>query len=119
MNIYEYVGEKGDLVFTKAGIAIAYRFIRIVHGGRGAYVEIPNDKIILQNLYLPEGQEWRIGNIDVYYVEMRSMCETNAKLYFQQKTVEYADYKIGCWYVSPRDLQDFEVTGKYEPETID
>jgi len=114
MNKYTYTGTKGDLLCTKDGLAIAYRFNRIVHGGRGAYVEIPNNKVVLQNLYLPEGQEWRIGNIDVYYVEMRSLCETNAKFYFQQKLVEYADYQIGCWYVSPRDLQDFEVIGKYE-----
>ncbi len=114
MNRYEYTGTKGDLICTKNGLAIAYRFNRVVHGGRGAYVEIPNEKILLQNLHLPEGQEWRIGNPNVYYVEMRSLCSGNVKLYFQQKLVDYADYQIGCWYVSPRDLQDFEVIGKYE-----
>lgn len=40
-----------------------------------------------------------------YYKEWRSETD-NVKAYFQLKTVDYADYKIGRIYISPFDLYD-------------
>lgn len=113
MNKYKYVGKEG-YIKTKVGLAIARGFERIVHGGRGAYVEIHNDDILLQNIQIPDDQLWRVGNDMAYYVESRSLCSNRVKFYFQQKLVDYADYKIGFWYVSPIDLQDFETDGIYQ-----
>ena len=47
---------------------------------------------------------WRLDNEKVYYWEFRSMDVSNVMIYFQMKTVNYADYKIGFFYVDPEDV---------------
>jgi hypothetical protein len=37
-------------------------------------------------------------------VEWRSKDQNNVKIYEQSKTVDYADYKMGLFYVSPFEL---------------
>ncbi len=91
-------------VFTKSGLQIAHNFERIVHGGRGDYIEISLDDIIELSIIVPENQVWRLDNEKVYYWEFRSMDISNVMIYFQKKLVKYADYKIGFWYVDPEDV---------------
>jgi len=114
MNKYAYSGDNPTEIKTKGGILIAVGFSRVVHGQRGAYVEIPDDLVVKNNLYVPEDKMWR-GSKEyikkVYYTEWRST--DNIKFYHQKKYVDYADYQPGMWYVSPRDLQDFETVGTY------
>jgi hypothetical protein len=37
-------------------------------------------------------------------VEWRTKDQSNVKVYEQSKTVDYADYKVGLYYISPFDL---------------
>ena len=109
MNRYEFKGERP--LRTKVGRIIARDFERIVHGGRGAYVEIANKDIITEELKL-------VSAPHSYYKEFRTGTD-RVKFYYQLRTVKYADYKVGFWYVSPRDLQGFEVVKKVLPNKPD
>jgi len=37
-------------------------------------------------------------------VEWRTKDQSNVKVYEQKRRVEYADYKVGLFYISPFDL---------------
>jgi len=37
-------------------------------------------------------------------VEWRTKDQSNAKVYDQKRTVDYANYKVGLFYISPFDL---------------
>ena len=91
-------------VFTKSGLQIANDFERIVHGGRGDYIEISQHQIIGLNIYMPLSEKWRMHYGMAYYLEFRSDDISNIKIYHQMRTVDYADYKIGYFYVSPEDV---------------
>ncbi len=113
MNKYRFTGQLP--ISTKAGIPVADKFTRIVHGGRGAYVEFDEDDLYLDKLHVPENQKWRMESSYVPYYGWWE-TEDGIKVYHQIKPVDYADYKVGMWYISPRDLQGFEVEGKYDLE---
>lgn len=91
-------------VFTKSGLQIAHDYERIVHGKRGDYIEISNEQMIGLNIYVPKDQEWRLYNEKVYYVEFRTGDVSNVKIYHQMRTVKYADYKEGFFYLDPEDV---------------
>lgn len=91
-------------LYSKAGLLLANDYNKIVVGGRGTYIEILPGQIVLDHFYIPHCKEYRLNDKRVYYVEYRSICPTYAKLYFQLKTVKYADYIIGRYYISPNDL---------------
>ncbi len=125
MNEYKYTGDVPDGVpsgarnripiYTKGGIQVATGFSRVVHGGRGAYVEFRPDHIINENMSIPPLQAWRLlptKENPAYYEEYRT--KDGIKVYHQRRTVDYADYVVGKWYISPRDLVGFEIVGKYD-----
>jgi len=103
-------------VFTKSGLQIAHNFERIVHGGRGDYIEISAKQIIQTSIYVPEHAEWRFEiewdedgkngkrKWDCYYLEFRSNDISNIMIYLQRRLVGYADYKIHYFYVDPSDV---------------
>lgn len=90
------------------GTPLAQGYVRIVHGGRGDYVEIDHAAVLWDNFHIPADQAWRFKDpnwIDkVYYVEYRSKGRSNVKLYDQKRLVGYADYKIGMCYIDPADI---------------
>ena len=97
------VVSSNDLQFyTKTGLLIATGYDRLVIGKRGPYVEFSD--VVLDNIHIPNEQKYRLDSLVVYYDEYRTNDECNVKVYFQKKTVKYADYKIGKWYISPYDL---------------
>jgi hypothetical protein len=91
-------------LFSKKGTLLCSGYNRIVVGGRGPYVEFNDDQINLKSFHIPKDQLYRLTDRRVYYIELRSIDESNVKLYYQLQTVAYADYKIGMFYVSPYDL---------------
>ena len=95
-------GETIDL-FTKTGLKVASGYSRIVVGKRGPYVEFSDDQLSLDNFYVPEDQKWRFHSLNSFYEEYRTK-QDNVKIYHQRKVVDYADYRIGMWYISPFDL---------------
>jgi DNA repair photolyase len=82
---------------TVTGLHVATGYTRVVVGGRGPYVEFQPAQIIEKNLHKPEQRH-------VYFDEWRSNDDSNVMVYDQKRTVAYADYKVGKFYISPTDL---------------
>jgi len=89
---------------TKSGLVIANDYTRIVHGGRGDYIEIDKTQIVETNINIPESEKWRREYGMAYYLEFRSNDENSVKIYYQLRTVSYADYQIGFYYVAVGDV---------------
>jgi len=89
------------------GPAISTGYTRVVVGGRGAYLEIDPSQIIRDQLELQPGEEYRFTNEEwkkkVFYGWHRTK-EGHRKVYEQFKYVGYADYKIGCFYIDPKEV---------------
>lgn len=90
-------------------------FVRVVHGGRGNYVELTKDQILIKlepkyNTTIPE----QVSDEPFYYYWLKPI-NREEKIYWQVKTVSYADYKIGYYYISPDFLKPFdEIKPKYK-----
>jgi hypothetical protein len=97
-------GNSTLLFFSKSNLHLSTGYVRVVIGGRGPYVEFTDRQLQMQNVTLPEEEEYRIDDRRTYYVEYRSKCDSYVKIYVQKRTVAYADYKIGYCYISPFDL---------------
>jgi len=89
-------------VYFKDGTFFANDYIRIVHGKRGKYMELLKDqiKIKLKPKYNCELPNNIIGNEPFYYYWLEPENRTE-KIYWQARLVNYADYKIGLYYISP------------------
>ena len=83
-------------------------FVRVVHGGRGDYVELTKGQISVELIprfkgtVLPEN----VSDELFYYYWLKPVGREE-KVYWQVKTVSYANYKIGYYYISPDYLQPF------------
>jgi hypothetical protein len=116
MEIINYINEFPNLAnkikfYTETGLLVSNGCVRVVSGGRGQYIEFNNDNIVLYNFHIPKDKKYKLNSPFVYYHEFRSNDNANIKLYHQIKTVSYADYKIGSWYISPKLLYtDYKIT---------
>lgn len=99
------VGDETTLFLTNNGYRLAQGYNRVVFGGRGAYVEFQPRHIFHTNIHIPENQLFRLSDPRIYYIEFRSGDESNVKVYYQMRTVAYADYKIGMFYICPTQLK--------------
>lgn len=107
MNKYKYTGNLDDFISTKNDFIVSKGFNRIVHGERGAYVELTNDQILVSQLYVKSENYWRFESSVVYYIAWHTLDDV--MVYQQLREVDYADYIIGNWYISPVFLANFEV----------
>ena len=89
---------------SHAGRLLAKGYERVVCGARGAYVEFTREQMVMSNLHIPNNETRRVWDKRYYYVEYRSLCKGNVKVYLQQRAVSYADYKVGFFYISVFDL---------------
>jgi len=114
MNRHEYqnrikipieFGDSTTKFLTKCGTHIATGYKRIVIGGRGPYIEFAEDNIIRENMNIPTDEMWRISSDTSFYIEYRTNDMCNVKIYLQKKTVNYADYQLHYYYISPFDLK--------------
>jgi hypothetical protein len=64
---------------------------------------------------VPAEELYRFNDPHVYYAEYRSHDQCNVKVYWQKKTVDYADYRVGRYYISPFDLVDGEDKDLIDP----
>lgn len=94
-------------VYLLDGTLFASGFNRVVHGGRGDYVEFEKEHILLP-LYSKFGNNIETDNLDIYYWWLIPEGHPDTKVYLQKKTVKYADYKIGKYYVSPSLFKNFK-----------
>ena len=110
--IPEILNLDGDLkysIYTKKNVLIATGYNRIVIGDYGAFIEFDKSQLVKENVKIKKGQEYRINNSvyneNVKYIWLTAKDTSDIKIYFQQKTVTYADYKIGFFYVSPYEIK--------------
>jgi len=116
MNLYEYIGWADDpILLKKSGVQIATGFNRVVHGGRGAYVEFTPEQIDIDSMFIPKDKEWRLRHPKAYYIEYRTL-EDFVMVYKQKLEVDYADYIPGLFYISPIHLRNFDVCGTYDTD---
>lgn len=94
-------------IYLKDGTLLAKSYRRIVHGERGDYVEFDKDDIIMPLLSKFNNDINKETN-DFYYYWLYPINHPNVKIYLQQKTVKYADYIVGKYYISPYLLKDFK-----------
>jgi hypothetical protein len=104
---------------TSTGLHVATGYTRGVIGGRGPYIEFLPGHLIWDSLHIPDEEKYRLEHPwkdEAFYVEWRTKDESNVKVYEQRKTVDYADYKVGLFYISPFDLyvEGGMVIGKLE-----
>lgn len=95
------------MIYLSNNHPIAKRIIRIVHGERGSYAEFEKEDMLFKNLIIPIRQKWRLRKEwkdKVFYIEWRTK-QGNIKVYQQLKTVDYADYKIGMFYISEESIK--------------
>lgn len=92
-------------LYITPNIILSDDYIRVVHGERGDYVEF--DKL---DITWP--LEYKFGepsnNPEHYYDWLYPRGFPNIKIYHQRRTVKYADYKIGKYYISPGLLYNFK-----------
>ena len=93
--------------YTMCGTLIATGYNRIVIGDYGAFLEFTPEQIC-GPLRVQPGQEYRINDPQfsdrVKYHWLTANDLSGVKVYFQQKTVSYADYIPGMYYISPYEL---------------
>jgi len=90
------------------GVQFANGYERVVHGGRGPYVELKKDNILHELISVFSNKVPDEINIhEPYYYYFLKPYKRQEKIYWQIKTVKYADYKIGMYYISPSLLLPF------------
>jgi len=94
-------------LYFKDGTLFANGYERVVHGGRGDYVELTKDQIQVEmrsrfNQILPKV----LSNEDFYYYWLVPNGR-DEKIYWQCNIVGYADYKRNFYYISPDLLLPF------------
>ena len=95
-------------LYFKDGVLFATGYERVVHGGRGDYVELTKEQIaVTLHAKFTQTLPDRTGNESFYYYWLLPIGREE-KVYWQCKTVNYADYKIGFYYISPKLLLSFK-----------
>lgn len=81
---------------------------RVVIGDYGAFIEISPAQICKDALCCKPGQEFRYEDPrfakNVKYVWLTAKDLSDCKIYYQKKTVSYADYVPGMYYISPYEV---------------
>jgi hypothetical protein len=95
-------------LYSFAGTQLCTGYRRIVIGDYGAFVEIAPEQLLCGHIKCMPGQEYRFTDEryknNVKYLWLTAKDSTNCKIYFQQKTVVYADYLPGMYYISPYEV---------------
>ena len=95
----------GGKLFTMNGTLLCNNYNRIVIGDYGAFIEFskPASKIVIE-----KGQEYRLTeqykNVKYNWVTIND--GSHIKIYHQRKTVTYADYLVGKFYVSVHEVKE-------------
>lgn len=89
-------------------VPICSGYTRIVVGDYGPFVEFTGEQAHTENFIIAPGQEYRLlderFSEHIKYVWYTAKSRSGVKLYLQKRTVLYADYKPGMWYVSPFEV---------------
>ena len=95
-------------LYFRDGVLFANGYERVVHGGRGSYVELSKEQIKVNlvsqfNQIIPN----ELSNETFYYYWLKPF-DRNEKIYWQCNLVSYADYKRNFFYISPNLLLPFD-----------
>ena len=97
-----------DELYSLGGTLITKGYQRIVIGDYGAFIEFNQNQAASENFKIQKGQEYRMYDTkyspNVKYIWLTTKDESDVKIYQQLKTVSYADYKVGMYYVSPYEV---------------
>lgn len=106
---FDVDGNKDCNIYSKNGTLLAIGYNRVVIGGYGAFVEFDKTQVISRNIKVKAGQEYRYSDEryskNVKYLWLTAKDNSDCKIYFQKKTVNYADYKEGMFYISPYEVK--------------
>jgi hypothetical protein len=101
------LSEQGGLqrFVLPSGATFAENYSRIVYGDRGPYLEFARAQILVELTS-------RFGNptalpsptLPVFYLWLHPVSDPEVKVYWQSRTVSYADYRRGLYYVAPGQL---------------
>lgn len=90
-------------------VACTAMSIVVKKGELGGFVEFDETQVIKQNIKVKAGQEYRYNDKqyseNVKYLWLTAKDNSDCKIYFQKKTVNYADYKEGMFYISPYEVK--------------
>lgn len=110
-NIPEFLNDNQQTLYTSWGTPLCNGFNRIVIGDYGAFVEFSESDLAFPSykLRIPEHQEYRLrdkykNNVKYFWYTTPDLSDI--KIYHQKKTVSYADYKPGMYYVSVHEVYD-------------
>ncbi|MBO7211873.1 MAG: hypothetical protein J6V44_12835 [Methanobrevibacter sp.] len=95
-----------EQLFLNDGSLFATKYNRVVHGQRGDYIELEKEHIIPE--LVSKFNNDLSKPADFYYFWLHPKDKSDYKVYLQLKTVKYADYKIGKYYISPDLIKDFK-----------
>jgi len=94
-------GNNNISFYNNCGILVAVGYKRVVIGDYGPYIEFDDIQIKHDSI---ENKWSSVPKRKVKYIWMQTRDQAKTKIYRQCGTVSYADYKIGMYYVDPRDL---------------
>lgn len=112
-------GNDTERFFTKVGLLVANGYKRIVIGKRGPYIEFTEPQINRHAMLIPPQELWRVSSDIAFYIEYRTCDMQYVKIYYQKKTVNYADYLIDHYYISPFDLKTNDLEMLIKPLKTD
>lgn len=108
-NILKLDGDLEFKIFSNEGTLISNGYNRIVIGDYGAFIEFDNEQVVKENIKVKSGQEYRIYDEkycdNVKYFWLTAKDNSDIKIYYQQKTVTYADYIPNVYYISPYEIK--------------
>lgn len=101
-------GDEDMMLCNKNGKIFALGYKRVVIGDYGAFIEFGIDQLVHGVISVKKGQEYRINderysnNVKYHWYTIED--GSDIKIYYQQKTVVYADYNENMFYVSPDEV---------------
>ena len=110
-NLPPQLNTNGDIdfkIYSLNNTLISNGYNRIVIGDYGAFIEFGKSQVVKSNLKVKSGQEYRINNPkyseNVKYYWLTPNDNSDMKVYYQKKTVSYADYMVDMFFVSPYEI---------------
>lgn len=101
-------GDPNAYLCSLDGTLLCTGYERVVIGDYGAFIEISPAQICKDALRCKPGQEFRYEDPrfakNVKYVWLTVNDRSDCKIYYQKKTVSYADYVPGMYYISPYEV---------------
>lgn len=92
-----------DILYNFSQTLIAHGYERIVIGDYGAFVEFNQEQANPKAYITKSGEEYRSTERyapTVKYEWLTTRDSSDVKIYLQRRTVPYADYKSGYFYIS-------------------